>query len=134
MFLMLGLNDLCVRDWDVVAECFATIIENIHEFCPDVHVVVLGVLPTTKKFYHREPKWCSFNERLQTVCQMHDATYYSFAEELMDSDGYLLKQYCNDGKCHLTYAAQDLWIRAMRKYAALQRMENVVFAEDTKSE
>ncbi len=126
-YIMLGLNDLCVRDWDVVADCFATIIENIHEKCPNVRVVILGVLPTTKKFYRREPKWCSFNEKLMEVCDKNDADFYSFAEELMDQDGFLAKEYCNDGKCHLTSKAKNVWIRALRKYAAQQMLGDVIF-------
>ena len=51
VFMMFGLNDLAVRNWDDVLGYFSKIIDNILETNPDVEIIVQGVLPVQKSFY-----------------------------------------------------------------------------------
>ena len=122
-FIMLGLNDLGYRKWEIVTENFATLIEVIQKECPDTRIVILGVLPVTSNFCRSNKiaieKWNSFNELLKDVCDAHGVTFYSFAEQMMDKDGYLKAAYA-DGNYHLKEQGEDVWIRAMRVFAAAE--------------
>ena len=129
VFLMLGLNDLAVRKWDDVQDNFRTVIRLLQEKCPTVEtIVIMGVLPVTTKFYDRqEPAWNTFNPLLEAVCQECGVTFLSFAEEVMDEDGYLDIGYCSDGKCHLNIEGEDIWTRCLRRYAASVAEPDAVF-------
>ncbi len=127
VFMMFGLNDLRIRNWDDVIGYFSKIIDNILEKNPDVEIIVQGVLPVRKSFYKKEdPKWNSFNERLEQLCAEKNVAFISFAEELMDEEGYLRKDLA-EGDAHLNIAGEDVWVRFLRRYAAERMLKNVVF-------
>ncbi len=127
VFLMFGLNDLCVRDWDVVLDCFSKIIDHIREGSPETRIAVQAVLPVRKAFYHKEKPWNSFNIGLQKLCEEKEVEFVSFAEELMNENGELRKDLCNDGKCHLTIKGEEIWVRFLRRYAAKNLLGEVTF-------
>ena len=127
VFLMFGLNDLCVRNWDDVLAYYGKIIDQIREKCPETEIVVQGVLPVRKVFYNREPAWNDYNIGLKALCEEKEVEYVSFAEELMDEDGFLRADLCGDGKCHLSIAGEKIWVRFLRRYAASHTLENIVF-------
>lgn len=126
VFMMFGLNDLAVRDWDEVLGYFAKIIDAILEKNPDVELIVEGVLPVRPAFYDKEPKWCDFNIGLEKLCGEKGVGYVSFAEELMDENGYLRAELA-EGKAHLNIAGEDVWARFLRRYAAQCLLGNVTF-------
>ena len=127
VFLMFGLNDLCVRDWDEMIDCFGKIIDQIRETNPDVQITIEGVLPVRRAFYDRQPPWNTFNERLQQLCGEKGVEFVSFAEELTDENGELRKDLCGDGKCHLNIAGEQVWVRFLRRYAAQALLGTVSF-------
>ena len=127
-FVLFGLNDLAIQDWEIVRGNFAKVIDLIHEKCPDVTVIVTGVFPVTKKFYDKtEPEWNSFNDGLEQVCIDHGAEFFDFSDKLKGPDGQLASDICGDGKCHLNIAGEDIWVRELRKYAVQQTMTNFRF-------
>ncbi|MBR0357084.1 MAG: SGNH/GDSL hydrolase family protein, partial [Clostridia bacterium] len=120
-FVMLGVNDIGGRRWEKVEESFARIIDNIHEKCPGVEVILFGILPVSRS-YCREHKlnierWNSFNPILEGICREHGAEFISFADQVMTAEGYL-DNALSDGQFHLNQAGEDLWIRFLRRYAA----------------
>lgn len=129
-FIMLGLNDLAYRKWEAVEENFAQLIDVIRENCPDTQIVILGVLPVTAHFCKSNKvaieTWNSFNVELERIATEHGAAFYSFAEQMMDKDGYLLDAYA-DGNFHLTESGERIWIRAMRVFAARELEPDAVF-------
>ncbi|MDO4835182.1 MAG: GDSL-type esterase/lipase family protein [Clostridia bacterium] len=127
VFLMFGLNDLCVRNWDDVLGYFGKIIDNIRRDCPDVEIVVEATLPVRKTFYNKQPPWNDFNIGLKALCEEKDVEFLDFTDELMDDKGFLRADLCNDGKCHLTIDGEKIWIRALRRYAAEHMLSNIVF-------
>ena len=128
IFLLLGLNDLRVRNWDDVLGYFAKIIETVQTECPGVKIVVQAVLPVRKTFYDREdPDWNSFNVGLKALCEESGVDFLSFAEEVMDENGEMRADLCGDGKCHLNIEGEEIWVRCLRRYAVMQTHENVVF-------
>ena len=127
-FVLFGLNDLAIQDWQVVRDNFAKIINLIHENCPDVQVIITGVFPVRKTFYDKdEPDWNSFNVGLEQVCAEHGAEFFDFSDRLKDTDGQLAVDLCGDGKCHLNIAGEEIWVRELRKYAVRQTHTNFVF-------
>ena len=129
-FVLFGLNDLAIQDWETVRTNFGKVIDLIHEKCPDVQVIITGVFPVTKKFYDKaEPEWNSFNIGLEQVCIDHGAEFFDFSEKLMAPDGQLAAEICGDGKCHLNIAGEDIWVRELRKYAVLHTMFNIRFED-----
>ena len=121
VFILLGTNDLGYRKWDVVEQEYAKLIDVILEKCRDTRVIVLGVLPVTAQFCKNNKvkieKWNTFNDTLKTIAEEHGATFYSFAQDLMDQNGYLKKEYA-EGSFHLQEKGELVWIRAMRIFAA----------------
>ena len=129
-FVLFGLNDLAIQDWEIVRGNFGKVIDLIHEKCPEVHVIITGVFPVTNKFYTKaEPEWNTFNIGLEQVCIEHGAEFFDISDKLMGPDGQLAAEICSDGKCHLNIAGEDIWVRELRKYAARQTMTNIVFED-----
>lgn len=120
-FIMLGLNDIGYRKWEDVQENFVTMIEIIRAECPDTEIVIFGVLPVTEHYcksnHIKIARWNSFNEILADICTTHEVTFLNFAEKMMNEQGYLKTAYAN-GDFHLKEAGEDIWIRAVRAYAA----------------
>ena len=127
VFLLFGLNDLAIRDWNDVLGYFAKVIDFIKADCPDVQIVMQAVLPVRKTFYDKQPPWNDFNIGLKALCEEKSVPFLDFTEELMDENGYLRADLCGDGKCHLTIEGENIWIRALRRYAASEMLGNIIF-------
>lgn len=129
-FVLLGLNDLAIQDWELVRTNFGKLIDAIHEKCPGVQVIITGVFPVTDKFCDKAgQEWNSFNIGLEQVCKDHDADFFSFAEKLMAPDGQLNLAYCGDGKCHLNIPGEEIWVRELRKYILQQTRTDILFED-----
>ena len=127
-FVLFGLNDLAIQDWEVVRANFGKIIDLIHEKCPGVQVIITGVFPVRKTFYDKlEPEWNSFNIGLEQVCIEHGADFFDFSDKLKAPDGQLASEICGDGKCHLNIAGEEIWVRELRKFAVRQTHTDFVF-------
>ena len=134
-FILLGTNDIGFRTWDSVEGYYAKLIDVIHEKCPDTEVILIGVLPVTEYYCSLErvkiERWNSFNAILEQICAEHGAAFLNFADQMMDRNGYLPYELCNDSQYHLSEQGEKIWIRAMRLYAARQMLPDAVFlAED----
>ena len=86
-----------------------------------MEIVIFGILPVTEH-YCKENKikidrWNSFNEILKEICETHEVTFLNFADQMMNERGYLKSGYAN-GDFHLKEAGEDVWIRAVRAFAA----------------
>lgn len=123
VFLMLGGNDIGHRDWDAVLADYGKMIDNIKTACRDVMIIVQGVHPGTKRFCENRQidiaHWNRFNEALAAFCETNGVAFYSFAEELMDEQGYLRDAYAS-GDFHFSDEGNAIWLRAARIYAARQ--------------
>ncbi len=128
-FLMLGMNDLGYRKWDTVGQEYGNMIDTIRSKCPDTRVIVLGVLPVTAQFCKNNhvtiETWNTFNDSLKTICEEHGATFYTFAQELMDENGYLRKTYA-EGSFHLQESGELIWVHAMRVFAAAEQYPDAI--------
>ncbi len=124
VFIMLGVNDVADRPWDVVKGHFAQMIDVIHEKCPDTEVVIQGVLPITKEYCDIQgvtiTYFNGFNEELSKVCEEHGAAFLDFSKEMMDEKGYLALPLCSDRLFHLSKKGEAIWINALYLYAARQ--------------
>ena len=124
VFIMLGSNDIDSRAWSTVEEYFATLIDVIHEKCPDVEVVIQCVMPITKRFSEKIrikiDRWNSFNGILAGICEAHGASFCDFSDLLKDKDGYLPLSLSLDREYHPNKEGVILWVRGLRIYAAQQ--------------
>ena len=121
VFIMLGLNDIGYRKWEDVEGYFKTLIDCIREAFPDVEIVIECVLPVSKNYCKTNKlqieKWNSFNDELKRICEEKKVGFLMFAEQVMTPEGYLDPKYA-DGDFHLQEAGNEVWVRALRLYAA----------------
>lgn len=119
VFLMLGLNDLHLRRWTDVEANFVTTIETLKTECPDMEIIIEGVLPVRKEYLEkRRIEWNDFNRILARICKKEGVAFFNFSETFMDENGELRKDLCGDGRCHLNIAGEEVWVRCLRQYAA----------------
>lgn len=131
VILLLGVNELEWCRWDDETAAFQKLIELIRSVEPDAEIVIHAVLPITERYCKRNKldigKWNSYNDVLQTLCEENGVTFLSFAEQLMDENGYLDEAFSSDRQYHLNGAGNDIWIHTLRAYAARQTYPNAVF-------
>ena len=121
---MLGVNDIGSRSWDTVQEYYATLIDVIHQKCPETEIIMQGVLPVTSRYIKEHKvsidRWNSFNEILAEICKEHGAAFLDFSKLFMDEKGYLDTKLSSDKLFHLNEDGEAIWIRSLRLYAAQQ--------------
>lgn len=124
VFIMLGVNDYAGKYPDATLAYFDTLIDAIQEKCEGIEIVIQSVTPVTKRFCQERritiEEWNGFNVLLEHLCEEKGVQFLSFAELLMDAEGYLADDMTGDGMFHLTPAANAVWIRALRQFAAEQ--------------
>ena len=124
VFIMLGVNDYAGKYPDATLAYFDTLIDAIQEKCERIEIVIQSVTPVTKRFCQERQitieEWNGFNVLLEPLCEEKGVQFLSFAELLMDAEGYLADDMTGDGMFHLTPAANAVWIRALRQFAAEQ--------------
>ena len=124
VFIMLGVNDYAGKYPDATLAYFDTLIDAIQEKCERIEIVIQSVTPVTKRFRQERQitieEWNGFNVLLEQLCEEKGVQFLSFAELLMDAEGYLADDMTGDGMFHLTPAANAVWIRALRQFAAEQ--------------
>lgn len=124
VFIMLGVNDYAGKYPDATLAYFDTLIDAIQEKCEGIEIVIQSVTPVTKRFCQERQitieEWNGFNVLLEQLCEEKGVQFLSFAELLMDAEGCLADDMTGDGMFHLTPAANAVWIRALRQFAAEQ--------------
>ncbi len=131
VFLLFGSNELIWCKWEDELAAFEKIFGLIRSVDPDAEIVVQAVLPITAAYCKKEriqiDKWNSFNIELRALCERNDVAFLSFAEQVMDENGYLPKSLSNDGEYHLNEKGNEIWIAALRKYAAARIYPDAIF-------
>ena len=124
VFILLGTNDIDSHPMEGMEEYFAKLIELLQRECPDVEIIVQSILPITRAYAKkiRVPidKWNGFNDAVEEVCRRYGVTFLRFSQELMDEEGYLPETLSSDNEYHLSGEGEDIWVRALRLYAARQ--------------
>ena len=124
VFILLGTNDIDSHPMEGMEEYFAKLIELLQRECPDVEIIVQNILPITRAYAKkiRVPidKWNGFNDAVEEVCRRYGVTFLRFSQELMDEEGYLPEALSSDNEYHLSGEGEDIWVRALRLYAARQ--------------
>ena len=121
VFILLGLNDLGSRRWEDVKHNYDTLIKAIQRDCPDAEIVIQGVFPVPVAFCRnraiRIDHWNAFNQELRGVCEENGVELYDFGAMFMDKNGYMKNVYAS-GEFHLSEKGNQVWLRALRIYAA----------------
>lgn len=126
VFILFGVNDFACRYPEETLGYYAELLDKLAEQCPNVEVVIHGVLPVTRDFCKKRKvaieDWNAFNPLLEQFCQERGVLYFSFAERLMDENGYLSSTLSGDNMFHLNADANAVWVHALRLFA-MSRLE-----------
>ena len=83
--------------------------------------MIQGVFPVPVLFCRnrgiRIDHWNAFNQELRRVCEENQVEMYDFGALFMDKNGYMKNVYAS-GEFHLSEKGNQVWLRAMRIYAA----------------
>lgn len=138
VFILLGVNDYAAKNPESTLKNYNTLLDNIYAENPNIEIVIQGILPVTVEFCLQKginiDKWNAYNETLIAMCEERGIKYLSFAEDLMDENGYLRRDYSSDGLFHLSTTANEIWVRALRTYAAEQVSEAEIISALAPSE
>lgn len=123
-FIMLGTNDFDSHPIENIVDYYGKLIELLQRECPDTQIILQGILPITQSYSKkiRVPidAWNGINDTIGRICETYGVTFLRFGEQLMDEQGYLPLSLCSDQAYHLSREGQDIWVRALRLYAARQ--------------
>lgn len=124
VFVMLGVNDQAGKYPDATLQYFETMIDAIQNNCEGAEIIIQGILPVSEKFCQERQvnieDWNGFNPLLEQLCAQKGVCYFSFAEQLMDENGYLAANFTADGMYHLNTEGTAVWVRELRRFAAEQ--------------
>ena len=106
-------------------------IDAIQQKCKGTEIVVQGVLPVSEEFCRQRhvsvEDWNGFNLLLEQLCVDKGVRYFSFAEQMMDENGYLSADLTSDGMCHINTEGTAIWVKALRRFAVDQYMQFNVY-------
>lgn len=126
VFVMLGVNDYAGKYPEATLQYFETMIDAIQQKCEGAEIVVQGVLPVSEEFCRQRhvsvEDWNGFNLLLEQLCVDKGVRYFSFAEQMMDENGYLSADLTSDGMCHINTEGTAIWVKALRRFAVEQYM------------
>lgn len=132
VFLLFGSNELIWCRWEDELAAFEKIFGLIRSVEPDAEIVVQAVLPITEGYCKKKRveigTWNSFNDELRKTCEKNDVVFLSFAEQVMDANGYLDLNLSNDKEYHLNEKGNAIWIAALRTYAAKRICPDAIIA------
>lgn len=120
VFVLLGANDFAPRQADKALSWYARLIERVDEVSPGTDLVVEG-LPPVRPGYGGSRDYqrlCdAFNERLAALCAEKGVAFADIAPRLKGADGFLRKEYSEDGGVHLNDRGVQAWLEALRDHA-----------------
>lgn len=122
IFMMIGTNDLS-RGYsnDYVIEGIREIVATIHRDSPRTRVYVQSILPVNPAFKNfqshsgHSQDIVYINKALSEGAAQSGYTYIDIHSALVDSDGYMSKQYSNDG-LHLLGTGYVVWRTKLLPY------------------
>ena len=131
VFILLGVNELVWCTWEDETAAFSKMFELIRSVDPDAEIVVPALLPVTERYCKSErlqiDTWNSFNEVLSALCEENEVAFLSFAEQVMDENGYLDVSLSIDKEYHLNEKGEAIWVAALRRYAAARIYPDAIF-------
>lgn len=123
LFILLGVNDYAGKEIEKHIGYCQRIITLMEEFSPETKVYFFSLTPVTRSFSgSRDLRtcWDHYNAALEQMCQENGAFYIDIATPLKDAEGYLPKEYSNDGQYHLSPAGLQIWLDTLLAYAQSQ--------------
>lgn len=123
VFICFGLNDLAIYGIDGTVNNFSALCDKISEVNPGVKIYIISAMYMYKGSYQDDwklsnPNLRELNNGLRNLCKEKGCMFVDIASHLVDSDGYLLPQYCSDEYVHQTVEAYNIWADILRSIAA----------------
>lgn len=122
VYIMLGINDIVIFDYDTILENAATRIGMIKDKSPDAQIYIESVTPI---LYGREydsftnESVRAFNERMKAFAEQNGYYYLDIYSVMADENGYLKEEYCSDPDTmgiHLQFTADAAWEEYLLKH------------------
>ena len=121
--ILLGVNDYIGETIEKGIGYDERLLDLAAEFAPETEVIFQSLTPVTAAFCRKKDYrtlWNQYNEALEAMCRQRGVGYIDIATKLKDQDGYLNKDYSNDGKYHLNPKGLSLWVESLLDYAQAQ--------------
>ena len=121
--ILLGVNDYIGETIEKGVGYCERILDLCADFAPDTEIIFQSLTPVTTSFCRKKDYrtlWDQYNEALKAMCDERGAAYIDIATRLKNEDGYLDKNFSNDGKYHLNPKGLQMWIDALLDYAQEQ--------------
>ena len=121
VFICFGLNDIAIYGVEGTVNNFNAVCDKIMEYNPDCRIFIISAMYMYKGSEMTKlnnPNLRALNDGLRAMCKERGMQFVDIASHLVDSDGYLLKQYSSDNYVHQTSEAYNIWADILRSIAA----------------
>jgi lysophospholipase L1-like esterase len=115
IFLMIGVNDLWVKEEDVskVIKRYEDMLARLKATVPDAKLVLESVLPARGGMNYVNPKVLALNARIKSLASENGAVWLDLHSLMKDENGELKAEYTGDN-VHLTEPAFEVWEKQIR--------------------
>lgn len=116
VFLMAGVNDLAYHQPEQVCEKYTTLVNEILDRYPAVHLYLMSILPVNQKAWYvpvDNPAIVQVNQYLRKLAEKLKVPYVNLHEEMLDDTAQLSSELTYDG-VHLTTPAYKIWVDKIR--------------------
>lgn len=120
VFILLGMNDIALYGVDGTLENWATLVSRIRDKNPRIEVYIQSGTPIYaggEKGQLTNSNMDRYNRALKQFAEAHDCRFVDIASGMKDENGALKASFCSDQYVHLTDAACEVWVGALKKIA-----------------
>lgn len=122
VFILVGTNDI-TGDYSLqkIYDNYISIINGIKKNRPGAKIKVISTYPVNEeihpklKKYKRNDAIKILNKSLKIYCDNNDIVYINLFDKLIDKDGYLKREYTEDG-LHINDKGYEVVTKEIRKY------------------
>jgi len=123
IYIMIGVNELGINDEKAFVDQYRIVIEEIQKLQPDATIYILGIMNVSQEV-SADSSYCNndnINARNWEIAHIADGKsifYLDVNPAVCDEDGFLRKDYSNDG-IHLRSDCYDILIDYLKAHAIL---------------
>jgi lysophospholipase L1-like esterase len=115
VFLMSGLNNIAIDDWNFLA-AYESIIDKLSHAYPEAEIFVHSLLPTMLLEWIPLDTLRKANRKLQELAMKKKVKFIDLFSHFLDREGNPIKSYLLPDGVHLTPEGYRAWINVIEKY------------------
>ncbi len=119
-YIILGVNDM-FSGIDTACENYRRVLDKIRAKNPGIELYVVSCTYVARGGEREKLNNANireFNRRMRAYCDtVNDTEYIELGKYLVDSYGYIKKEYSSDGYVHLVHKTYQVWERVFREHA-----------------